>query len=130
MPSPFPGMDPYLEEDALWPWFHHQLVVTLGQVLPGGIESRYSVDTAERRFRRGGTEHVEEYVLVRERAGGRLVTLLDVVSPAHKRTDIGREAYLATRREARETGASAVEIDLVLGGRPTVEYSRDGLPAW
>lgn len=25
MPSPFPGMDPYLEDPAVWPGFHHDL---------------------------------------------------------------------------------------------------------
>ncbi len=25
MPSPFPGMDPYLEDDEFWPEFHHNL---------------------------------------------------------------------------------------------------------
>ena len=26
MPSPFPGMDPYLEAPELWPDFHHELI--------------------------------------------------------------------------------------------------------
>ena len=26
MPSPFPGMDPYLEEPGLWPDVHHELI--------------------------------------------------------------------------------------------------------
>src|SRR5213079_1528728 len=41
-----------------------------------------------------------------------------------------RQSYLHTRRSARLTGASLVEIDLVLQGDPTLEYSRDGLPDW
>src|SRR5215208_6929280 len=123
MPSPFPGMDPYLEDEALWPWFRHQLAVTLAHALAAGVSSRYAVGTGERRFRAGPTEDGEEYLCLREAPGDRLVTLLDLVSPADKRTDVGREAFLATRREALGAGASVVEIDLILGGRPTIEYS-------
>jgi hypothetical protein len=130
MPSPFPGMDPYLEDEARWPDFRHHLAVILERHLSAWLSSRYTVHRAERQFQDGLREQREEYLHVRERAGGRVVTLLDLVSPAHKHTEAGREAYLATRREARETGASAVEIDLVLGGRPLLDYSRDGLPAW
>src|SRR5262249_4682314 len=67
---------------------------------------------------------------IREKSSGRLVTLLDLVSPAAKYTETGRAAFLATRQEAMGVGASVVEIDLILGGRPTLEYARDDLPAW
>src|SRR5437667_264154 len=33
MPSPFPGMDPYLEEPGLWPDVHHELISELRAVL-------------------------------------------------------------------------------------------------
>ena len=26
MPSPFPGMNPFLERDDVWPDFHHRLI--------------------------------------------------------------------------------------------------------
>ena len=60
----------------------------------------------------------------------KLVTLLDVVSPPNKTTRSGREAYLDKRREGRNASANLVELDLVLQGQPTLEYSRDGLPDW
>jgi hypothetical protein len=123
-------MDPYLEDEALWPWFRHQLAVTLAETLTAGPPSRYTVGTGDRRFRVGPTQYGEEYLRIREVSGDRLVTLLDLVSPAAKRSDAGREAFLATRREALGAGASVVEIDLILGGRPTIDYSRDGLPEW
>lgn len=127
--SLFPGMDPFLEDETLWPQFRHQLVNTLAQRLMFGAEHRYAC-TVDRRTLDGTSEHGEEYVLIREKTSGRLVTLLDVVSPAAKYTETGRAAFLATRQEAIGVGASVVEIDLILGGRPTLEYARDGLPAW
>ena len=46
-------------------------------------------------------EHHEEYIEVRNRTDGRLVTILDVVSPLNKTCGEGRGAYLEKRREAR-----------------------------
>jgi hypothetical protein len=129
MPSPFPGMDPYLEDEGLWPAFHHHLVMCLYQILLPGLVDRYRARVLQRHYDAGDqTQHHEDYIEVRQRSDGRLVTLLDVVSPANKTTRAGREAYLATRRSA--AGANLVEIDLVLQGQPTLEYSRDGLPDW
>src|SRR3954447_10145754 len=130
MPSPFPGMDPYLEANDLWPWFQHQLAITLQQVLSSEVVDRYRIDAGERRFGVGPEERREEYVTVHAPEGERLVTLVDLVSPANKLTEAGRTAYLDTRKAARDVGASVVEIDLVLRGEPTLEYSRDRLPAW
>src|SRR5262249_48606578 len=76
------------------------------------------------------TVHHEEFIEVRQRSDGQLVTLLDVVSPANKTLSAARAAYLAKRQEAKGCGASLVEIDLVLQGPPTLEYSREGLPDW
>jgi hypothetical protein len=138
MPSPFPGMDPYLEDEAFWPAFHHQMVMCLYQTLLPGLVERYRARVCQRRY---VTEQVlftsvlredrqEDYVEIRQRNDGRLVTLLEVVSPANKTTKAGRDAYLEKRREGRSASASLVEIDLVLQGQPTLEYSRDGLPEW
>ena len=77
-----------------------------------------------------GEEHHEEYIEIRQRSDARLVTLVDVVSPANKASDSGRQAYLAKRREGKSAGANLVEIDLVLQGQPMLDYSREGLPDW
>ena len=53
-----------------------------------------------------------------------------MVSPANKVTPTGRSAYLDKRSEGKNANANLVEIDLVLQGQPTLEYSRDGLPDW
>src|SRR5436190_1875534 len=128
MPSPFIGMDPFLEEERIWPWFHHQLAITLERMLAAGVGDRYSVRVSERRFRSGHQDHCEECIGIHATADGRLVTLLDIASPTDKLTEDGRAACQAVRRAARESGASVVEIDLVLQGRPLLEYSREGLP--
>ena len=41
MPSPFPGMDPYLEEPGLWPDVHHGLISQIQAVLNPSIRPTY-----------------------------------------------------------------------------------------
>ncbi|MFO0844385.1 MAG: DUF4058 family protein [Gemmataceae bacterium] len=138
MPSPFPGMDPYLEDEALWPAFHHQMVMCLYQTLLPGLVERYRARVCQRRYVTEQAlftsilreERQEDLLEVRQRNDGRLITLVEVVSPANKTTQAGRAAYLEKRREGRSAGASLVEIDLVLQGQPTLDFSRDGLPEW
>ena len=138
MASPFPGMDPYLESDALWPAFHHQLITYLYQILLPSIADRYKARVGQRRYVTEQAlftsviqeEHQEEYIEIRQRNEARVVTLIDVATPTNKTTTAGRQAYLDKRREGRAVGANLVEIDLVRQGQSLIEYSRDGLPEW
>jgi len=136
MPSPFPGMDPYLEHPKLWPAFQHQLLACLYQILLPGLVDRYRARVGNRTYVSEmplftsiiREEYTEEFIEIRTRTDNRLVTLLEVVSPANKTTQAGRQAYLDKRKEAVQQKAGIVEVDLVLHGKPTLTYSRDGLP--
>ncbi len=135
MPSPFPGMDPYLEDDSLWPAFQHQLVLSLYQILVPQLSDRYRAHVAQRQYvtEQAPTicqEHNEDFIDIRQHSDGRLVTVIDAVSPANKTTATGRKAYLEKRRDYRASSSNLVELDLVLQGEPTLDYSRDGLPDW
>jgi hypothetical protein len=131
-------MDPYLEDEKVWPQFQHQLVLCLYQILLPGLVDRYRARIGQRRYATEQAlftsvvrdEHQEEFIEIRQRGDGRLVTLVDVASPSNKMTTAGRQAYLEKRAEARSAGANLVEIDLVLQGQPTLDYSREGLPDW
>src|SRR5207248_297035 len=50
--------------------------------------------------------------------------------PANETTTAGRAAYLEKRKDALRQRAGVVEVDLVLQGKPTLTYSRDGLPEY
>ena len=50
MPSPFPGMDPYLENAKLWPAFQHQLLACLYQILLPGLVDRYRARVGTRTY--------------------------------------------------------------------------------
>jgi Protein of unknown function (DUF4058) len=48
MPCPFPGMDPYLEDPAVWPGLHDRLIVHAGDMLQPLVLPRYYVEIRER----------------------------------------------------------------------------------
>ncbi|PSN13996.1 hypothetical protein C7293_13470 [filamentous cyanobacterium CCT1] len=48
MPSPFPGMDPYLEQQGLWPEFHNRLLVAIADVLGPQLRPKYRVAIEKR----------------------------------------------------------------------------------
>lgn len=48
MPSPFPGMDPYLEEPALWPGVHQRLITYASDVMEPALRPRYHALIGER----------------------------------------------------------------------------------
>lgn len=48
MPSPFPGMDPYLEDPGLWPDVHLELISEIRAILTGRLRPKYYVRVEER----------------------------------------------------------------------------------
>jgi len=48
MPSPFPGMNPYLESPAFWASFHTNFLVQLQTLLVPQVQPKYSVDVEVR----------------------------------------------------------------------------------
>ncbi len=50
MPSPFPGMDPYLEDPGLWPEVHHNLISEIQAQLTPRLRPNYVVRIEERAY--------------------------------------------------------------------------------
>src|SRR3989442_1271435 len=48
MPSPFPGMDPYLEHPNLFPGLHNRLVAVLSESLQAKLPPPYFAEIGER----------------------------------------------------------------------------------
>jgi hypothetical protein len=136
MPSPFPGMDPFLEEPKIWAHFQHHLIASLYQLLLPSFVDRYKARIVARQYKTEfplftsiiRQEHTEEYIEVRGRTDDRLITLVETVSISNRTSTEGRAAYLKTRKEALACRASVVEIDLISQGKPMLDYARDGLP--
>src|SRR5437763_2982895 len=50
MKSPFPGMDPFIEDRGLWPDFHDDLIAEIKRSLATRLPERYFVQTGERAY--------------------------------------------------------------------------------
>lgn len=50
MPTPFPGMDPYLERPGLWPDVHNSLIAYLRDALAPDLRPKYYVSIEERTY--------------------------------------------------------------------------------
>ncbi len=50
MASPFPGMDPYLEQPAFWSSFHTRFMVAIADALDAQLFPRYYVDVETRTY--------------------------------------------------------------------------------
>jgi uncharacterized protein DUF4058 len=166
MPSPFPGMDPYLEAPAVFPDLHGRLITYLSEflntILPPpyftGIASRVWVEMSGRRIepdvnvlrptetRNGGaqpgngegggavaevmaTEPIvlpfereevrQAFLEIRAQPGERLVTTIEVLSPANKTAGQGRNLYVQKQDEMLQSQVHFVEMDLLRAGLPT-----------
>jgi hypothetical protein len=153
--SPFPGMDPYLEQ--FWGDVHSRFVVymadQLNEQLPADLQARVeeslmidSEDYSRRVYpdvqvventtslspaapqsdvvvaepcvvvlpSEPRTErHIE---IIDRNSGNQVVTAVELLSPANKSNEAGREAYRRKQREYLDGGVNLVEIDLIRQG--------------
>jgi hypothetical protein len=72
-------------------------------------------------------EVTERYLEIREIATGKVITVIEILSPKNKRTGIGRDTYLKKRLEILASLTHLVEIDLLRRGQPI--DSLDNLPS-
>jgi hypothetical protein len=130
MPSPFPGMDPYLEAPDIWPDLHDALAaeirVLLNQSLPAPYYARLEMrpedgprteisPSVEVSITSEPIRHA--YVEVRDPTRGhQLITLIEIVSPSNKCPGQDRRAYLRKQREVLDSDASLIELDLLRAG--------------
>lgn len=160
MPSPFPGMDPFLERR--WRDVHLSLIAfARGQLnrqlrpplraqaeervfiesdLDDDRQSRhpdvYVVERSGSRFESAGQPTaalaqdvepvviqlhsdsiVERYLeIVDAESGGRVVTVIEFLSPTNKRKGTGRDEYLHKRDAYLRSDVNLVEVDLTRGG--------------
>lgn len=169
MPSPFPGMDPYLEAPPLWPGLHQPLITYISDDLQTHIRPTYHARIGERRYiveasrdiypdvavverpsgpstptGSGGTavavadepvtvtvdpvELREPFVEIIHNAGGEVVTVIEVLSPANKTPGQGYQLYRQKQQEILNSPIHLVEIDLLSQGLPTLALPESAYP--
>jgi Protein of unknown function (DUF4058) len=167
MPSPFPGMNPYLENPELWTEVHHRLITAIAIAIAPPLRPKYRVAIEKRTYFTDGHESVEVgipdvsvisskpttnqtpsiatlpaqsefvtvtipvpeerregYLEVREVKTGRVITVIEVLSPTNKRAGKGREAYEEKRMSVLSSPTNLIEIDLLRGGKPMLILSK------
>jgi hypothetical protein len=131
MPSPFPGMDPYLEGE-MWVEFQHSFVHRISQQVMPLVRPKYVAFLAKRYCREpivfeGSDKEARTVqpimddvpvlaIEIRDVAERRLVTLIEILSPVNKRGEGARE-YAQRRLELMQTNTHLLEIDLLCQGR-------------
>jgi Protein of unknown function (DUF4058) len=157
MPSPLPGMNPYLESPELWSEFHSRMIVAIADALDTTLSQDYRVAVEKRVYLTQGEETIligipdvsvtatpqantgtataiapeptiveiplaeevqERYLEIREIATGRVVTVIELLSPKNKRSGDGRDAYSQKRQRIMLSQTHLVEIDLLRSGDP------------
>lgn len=171
MPSPFPGMDPYLEDPTLWPGVHQRLITYTADVLQPEVRPRYHARIGERLYvvqpphpmypdvvlvqrpravREARVvapmadvatleadtpvvlaippvEHREPFVEIVHTAGGEVITVIEVLSPANKTPGEGHHLYRRKQQEILDSSVHLVEIDFLSEGPHTVAISEEAL---
>ncbi|MFM9960016.1 MAG: DUF4058 family protein [Planctomycetaceae bacterium] len=121
MPSPFPGMDPFLEHPDFFPGLHAALAFCIREQLQARLPDSYFAEISERSLPtdQEDDEVREQFVEIwSKRDGDRLVASVEVPSPANKTPgDHGREKYIQKQRELLDSHVHLIEIDLLRIGR-------------
>lgn len=95
------------------------------------LERPRIVDTTEPHILRLETNRVtERYLTIVSRAElARVVTTIEILSPANKSTQVGRREYLAKQAIALESDSNLLEIDLLREGKYVLAPPEDALRA-
>lgn len=113
MPSPFPGVDPFIEDQHFWPDFHHSFMTYWRDQLLEVLPQNYDVRLAERVVQ---VEDLREaYIKVTHRPDQTLVAILELLSPTNK-TGTGYKSYVSRRTELQLQQVSLLEVDLLIVG--------------
>jgi hypothetical protein len=142
MPSPFPGMNPFLEQPDAWHDFHETFCVHCRELFLPKVRPNYLVKVAEHDHlhevpadeRQGGASRSilqapafgtiplavdiegQSFLEIRDRQDRRLIAVIELVSPSNKKPGADREQFVAKRLEFLRGSVHYVEIDLLRGG--------------
>lgn len=126
MPSPFSGMDPYLEHPAIWPSVHAPLIAWLGEELNRLLPRCYWVATEERVYveveGQEGREIKPDVTLSKKKRGNRMRDA-GWISPGFvaiaEAIEIPvREHYLVIRRMPQREVVTVIELLSLENKRP------------
>jgi hypothetical protein len=110
MPSPFPGMNPFLEHPDVWSTFHTQMMAAMAARLSAQVRPDYLVHMEAHLIER------QRFLEIRDRWNRELVAVVELLNPVNKKSGADRAQYLTKRSEILASPAHLVEIDLLRCG--------------
>jgi hypothetical protein len=119
--SPFPGMDPYLENSELWPEVHSRLIVAIADALIDHLNDNYRVAIEKRTYFSGGDDSllvgipdvsvVSKLESVQSSAATTLVTtVVEPITVTVPMAEEIQERYLEIREVATGAVITAIEV--------------------
>lgn len=119
MPSPFPGMDPYLENPELWSAVHSRLIVAIADELVEHLSEKYRVEVEKRVYFTGDGDSllvgIPDVAVATARAESRTPSTLTLPVPQPEKVSIPlaeevTERYLEIREVATGTVVTVIEL--------------------
>ena len=130
MPSPFPGMDPYLEHPSSWPNLHHRLITAIAIFLAPHLRPKYRVVIEEAIYQTSGQDSIlvgmpDVSVQYPQNVTDRAIATSTIASPQTQPISITlpmpetiRQGYLEIRDIARGEVITAIEVLSPANKRP------------
>lgn len=125
MPSPFPGINPYLEQPVFWSSFHSRLVVALADAIEVNLSSQYYVEVEMRTYLGEGEDSllvgIPDAIVFSSQADNQPVSdfsssaMTTAVQPRPQRVTLPipeevNERYLEVREVATGEVITAIEV--------------------
>ncbi|NJK74822.1 MAG: DUF4058 family protein [Richelia sp. CSU_2_1] len=121
MPSPFPGMDPYLEHPELWPALHHWLIIEIARLLSPQLRPKYLVSVEVRMYETADdnlSNGIPDVNVIQPRTTTELITSnVAVAAPPTQPLTVNipmpyqvREGYLEIRERENQELITLIEI--------------------
>lgn len=120
MPSPFPGMNPYLETPDLWSGVHGRLIITIADVLSPLLRPKYFVAVEERIYESTPNDRILvgiPDVSIQRQTTGTNTTNTTLATPTVQPTNVTlpiteaiKERYLEVKRVETKEVVTTIEI--------------------
>lgn len=121
MPSPFPGMDPYLEHPELWPGVHHWLITAIAESLIPQLRPKYRVAVEVRMYETSGEKSllvgIPDVVVQRPLRASKGELNVAVSPPPNQplsvivpMPELSKEGYLEVREVGTGEVVTAIEV--------------------
>lgn len=129
MPSPFPGMNHYLENSELWSGFHHLLIAALLELLAPQLEPKYIVAIERRIYEVIGENTllvgIPDVMVQRPMNAANSTTNVATLSPPAQPITVTvpipetiRQSYLEVRKVGTNQVVTSIEILSPVNKRP------------